>query len=385
MTKTVVALYDDREAAQRAVSELVNNGFERDDISLLAPDASGEFSRELDIADPTNTSAAQGAGLGAGLGAALGGLGGLLVGLGALTIPGIGPVLAAGPLAAAMSGLAGAGVGAIAGGVTGGLLGALIDMGIPEERAHYYAEGVRRGGTLIVVRTNDERTRDAVDIVNRQRPVDVNNRADEWRKTGWSRFDPEGSVYSNGPVVPGMARNATSERGTPLNDGRQSASDDPLVGGHARGATSQMGTPLNDGRQAPYTDDPVVGGGARSATIEPTAGAHSGHGHPSGYNDDDQVVAGMARSADADFDRYDSEFETHFRGSRYSTDYSYQDFRPAYRYGYDLARNPRYRGRAWTDFESDAQRDWDTQHPGSWERFKDAIRHGWERFKDALD
>src|SRR5690606_38716981 len=111
--------------------------------------------------------AAEGAGVGAGIGAVLGGLGGLLVGLGALTIPGIGPVIAAGPLAAALTGLAGAGAGAVAGGVTGGLIGALTGLGVPEENAQYYAEGIRRGGVLVTARVADNRTSEAVDILNR--------------------------------------------------------------------------------------------------------------------------------------------------------------------------------------------------------------------------
>jgi hypothetical protein len=104
-------------------------------------------------------------------------LGGLLVGLGALAIPGIGPVVAAGPLAAALSALAGAGAGAVAGGVTGGLLGALMDLGVPRETAEYYAEGVRRGGNLVTINTADHMTNRAVEILNRHHPIDINEQA----------------------------------------------------------------------------------------------------------------------------------------------------------------------------------------------------------------
>ena len=225
MTKTVVALYDDFSAAREVVSELVDNGFARDDISLMAPnvvepgsiesastDSAANIARDDTTTEELSVSGvAEGAGVGAGLGAALGGLGGLLVGMGALTVPGIGPVLAAGPISAAISGLAGAGVGAVAGGVAGRLLGALMDMGIPEERAHYYAEGIRRGGTLLVIRTDDDRARDVVHILNRHRPVDLNERSERWRQGGWSRFDPIGPSYQTGMVDSsplGMAGNA---------------------------------------------------------------------------------------------------------------------------------------------------------------------------------
>jgi hypothetical protein len=324
MAKTVVALYDDADAVNRAVSELVDNGFSRDDISVVIPDAKGEYAHGLENNDTSN--AAQGAGIGAGLGAALGGFGGLLVGLGALTIPGIGPVLAAGPLAAAVSGLAGAGVGAVAGGITGGLLGALVDMGIPEERAHYYAEGVRRGGTLLIVRTEDDRTRDAVDIVNRYHPIDLNERSSQWRESGWSRFDPSSSPYEM------------------------------------------------------HGDQGYRGGG-----YDRNFGEESSNRSQGSYGQIEYSGVSTSTDYDASYDRYDAAFRSDFAASPYASTYTYDDFQPAYRYGYDLSHNDRYRGRRWDEIEPDVRRDWESSHPGSWERFKDSIRHAWEEIKDAVD
>lgn len=198
MTRTVVALYDDFQHANAAVRELVDNGFSREEISLMASDQKGEYSQHIsgtkmeDRSDTeVATGASQGAGVGASIGAALGGIGGLLVGLGALVIPGIGPVVAAGPLAAALAGLAGAGAGALAGGVTGGLIGALVDAGVPEETAQYYSEGVRRGGTLVTVRTDDNMSGRAVNIMNRHNPVDINSRSAQWRRSiDWNARRP---------------------------------------------------------------------------------------------------------------------------------------------------------------------------------------------------
>jgi hypothetical protein len=98
--------------------------------------------------------AGEGAAIGGGVGAILGGVGGLLVGLGTLVIPGLGVIAAAGPLAGALAG-------ALAGGAAGGIVGALIGLGIPEEEAVVYEEGVRRGGTLVVLQTEDNRVRSA--------------------------------------------------------------------------------------------------------------------------------------------------------------------------------------------------------------------------------
>ena len=97
-----------------------------------------------------------------------------------LAIPGIGPIIAAGPIAAA---LAGAGIGA----ATGGLIGGLTDLGIPDEEAHTYAEGVRRGGTLVTATAHTEmQAARAVDILHRHGAVDIEERAASWRQDGWS-------------------------------------------------------------------------------------------------------------------------------------------------------------------------------------------------------
>jgi hypothetical protein len=217
MARTVVALYDDFADASDAVRELTDEGFSRENISMMAADPHGEYAGYLGedeyvdkstVADGTT----EGAGVGAGIGAVVGGLGGLLIGLGALVIPGIGPVLAAGPLAAALTGLAGAGVGAVAGGVTGGLLGALVNMGIPEESAHYYAEGVRRGGTLVTVRTSDELTDQAVDTLNDHNPVDINSRVTKWREEGWKTYNPEAGPYFSEDVERPESRDIDIDR-----------------------------------------------------------------------------------------------------------------------------------------------------------------------------
>lgn len=190
MTKTIVALYDTVPAAERAVRDLREAGVSESEISLMAAGA------QTPLADDTQT-----AEKGAGLGAALGGLGGLLVGLGALTIPGIGPVMAAGPLATAVAALAGAGAGALAGGAAGGLLGALVEAGLPEEQASLYAEGVRRGGTLLAVRVPENRHDQARAILDQHNPVNVDERSSDWRKQGWTRYDPNAGPYTARPLA----------------------------------------------------------------------------------------------------------------------------------------------------------------------------------------
>jgi uncharacterized membrane protein len=191
MAQTIAGLFDTRDEAQRAVQDLIDNGVRANDISIVAQDERGEISRAR--GDET----AEAAGTGAVSGGLLGGALGLLVGIGALAIPGVGPVIAAGPLAAAI-GSAGAGtlVGAATGAAAGGLLGALVGAGIPEEEAHVYAEGVRRGGTLVTVNSNDVTASTITTILRNNGSVDTERRSGDWRRSGWNQFDPAGTPYT---------------------------------------------------------------------------------------------------------------------------------------------------------------------------------------------
>jgi hypothetical protein len=188
MTKTIVAVYEDFPTANAAVRRLVENGVARDTISIIASDERGEYKRHilkddaLDEPQEASGDATGGAVKGAGIGAVLGGLSGLLVGLGVIAIPGIGPVIAAGPLAAAVTGMLGAGAGVVAGGAAGGLVGALVDRGVPEENAQLYTEAIRRGGVLVAVRADDDLALGVRDILNELDPIDIEEQAVQWRE-----------------------------------------------------------------------------------------------------------------------------------------------------------------------------------------------------------
>ena len=175
-------MFERYQDAERAVSELNARGFGNADISVAARD---NVLRDR-VAGGKEQAVAESAGAGAVGGAAVGGLAGLLVGLGALAIPGIGPVIAAGTLATALgTTAAGAGIGAAA----GGLIGALVGLGIPEEDAQFYAEGVKRGGVLVTVRTGDDRASEVLSIMRQANAIDVDTRRQEWTSSGWNRFD----------------------------------------------------------------------------------------------------------------------------------------------------------------------------------------------------
>ena len=143
----VFGIYKSTGSAEAAVDRLLAVGFSNSDISVLMPDAASS----RDFAHEKNTKAPEGTTTGVTAGGAVGGTLGLLAGIGALAIPGVGPFIAAGPI---MGALAGMGVG----GAVGGLIGALVGMGIPEYEAQRYEGRVKDGGVLLSVHcdTSDE-------------------------------------------------------------------------------------------------------------------------------------------------------------------------------------------------------------------------------------
>jgi hypothetical protein len=178
--QTVTRVYDTYGQARQVVADLEASGIESSDINLIANKYICDETARIEEPSPAGPSA--------GVGAALGGAAGLLAGLGVIAIPGLGPVVAAGALAATA-------VGAAAGAVTGGVVGALVSAGVPEEEAHVYCEAVRRGGTLVSVRTADSNMAVVQQIVNRHRPIDPNERRGTYRGQGWTRFDPAAVPY----------------------------------------------------------------------------------------------------------------------------------------------------------------------------------------------
>jgi len=186
MTKTVVGSFDGYESAQRVSRILKDKGFRDEEISIVASDAArvhrpGELASDAEAPSSTAT--------GAVTGGIVGGAVGLVANLAAMAVPGLGGIVAAGPLVVALTG---AGAGAVA----GGLIGALTGEGIPEERASYYAEAVRRGGAIVTVRADDVRADRAAEIMMMNGGVDIDERAARWRDTGWTGFDGTARPYT---------------------------------------------------------------------------------------------------------------------------------------------------------------------------------------------
>lgn len=183
--KTITGLFDDYTDASAAVSALESSGVPSKDISIVSNNADKRHG---------DSNAGEGAGTGAGIGAVVGGAGGLLTGLGLMAIPGVGPVVAAGWLAATA---VGAVAGAVAGGAAGGIIGAMTSSGVSEEDAHVYAEGVRRGGSLVTAKVDDTLVAEAEAILKRSSWVDPAERRAAYNEQGWTKFDDSLAPYGS--------------------------------------------------------------------------------------------------------------------------------------------------------------------------------------------
>ena len=174
MSSTVYAIANSDAQAVRIATRLKASGFTPSDISVLAPDRSGL----RDLGHENSTKAPEGAATGASTGAILGGALGWLAGIGALAIPGLGPLIAAGPILATLTGAA-------VGGATGGLTGALVGLGIPEYEAKRYEGRVKDGGILLSVHSDDsEWTKKAKEVLERTGSQDISSTGEATTEKG---------------------------------------------------------------------------------------------------------------------------------------------------------------------------------------------------------
>ena len=295
----VVGLFETRDQARRAIEALKAAGFKAEDIGLAMRDPSLAQEVAADVgADHADTDAVGAAAAGGGV---LGGVTGLLVGLGALTIPGFGPILAAGPLAAALAGTA---VGATAGGV----LGAMIGHGLSHEEAEVYSGGVERGAILVTVKTAKKREAEARRIMAENGMKDADYHRSRWESDPNFRYDIDRS-------------DTMSTRNANETENRDKAKVDGKAGGTAVGGTAGA----------------LIGaavGGPVGAAVGAVAGS---------------AVGGAAGSA-FDYKEAEPEFRSSWEESHKGKAKSGWDkASSAYRYGWESYDKPEARGESWED------------------------------------
>ncbi len=196
MSKMITRLYDEFYDGEHAVLELQRIGVPDHDISLVSRKSEGKRDG-VKVREPKDHTAGGAAAIDGGVGVATGGVigaaGGILAGLGLLAIPGLGPVIAAGWLASAA---VGAVVGGAVVGAAGGIVGALTHAGVSQEEAEVYAEGVRRGGTLVSAKVEDNKVSSAEAALNSVAHVDITARGAGYRESGWKGFNPDLPPYA---------------------------------------------------------------------------------------------------------------------------------------------------------------------------------------------
>jgi len=394
-TKTVVGLFDDFASAKNAAERLESAGIRRDDISVIAGNESGKYK---DYGSGTGE-IGKGVAGGAGAGAAIGGGLGLLAGVTALAIPGFGPIIAAGPIAAALTG---AGLGAAA----GGLIGGLTNAGISEEDAEYYAEGVKRGGVLVTVRTTDELSHRASEILDNAGARDVDEKSKEWRSAGWT---PD--INGKSMRTSRKSADVKGEQSIPVVEESVRVGKREVQRGGVRVYSHLVERPVEEkvtlrdekvkverrpvDRPASESDFKAFKEGSielretgEEAVLQKTARVVEEVVVGKDVKERTETVRDSVRKTDVKVENlgstasdYDNDYRTHFQSHYGTRGGSYEKYAPAYQFGNTYATDERYRNREWNTVESDLRRDWETRGHGKWEDFKDSIRYAWDKVR----
>jgi uncharacterized membrane protein len=299
MAKLVAALYDDVEDAYEAIEDLLTSGFERESISILSNNISAKPTAPVGVKEKDMLE-------GSTAGTLVGGVAGAAIGLAALVIPGIGPALAAGPLFAAF-------FGGTAGAVAGSFIGAFVDWELKDTEADLFAEGVRRGGTLVAVRAEGAAAERARAILDRHNLVNMSERVALWRKLGWTKFDS---------------------------------------------------------KARPYTADQVAR--ERAQYRHPSGGVTAGVAETPGEKDTSLMPGKLPGILT--FEDREALFREHYEQTYADTGHDFEYYLPAYRFGYNLANDDRYADKEWALIEPDLRRFWDEHSPGMWALVRGAVR-----------
>jgi len=309
--KTVVGLFESVADANRAAEDLFREGFSRDAIGIIAGHELSKPEQYVSGSEDTEGKVVDAVGKGVGLGGGLGAIAGLAS---SLLFPGVGPLVIGGALATTF-------LGAGLGGAVGGVMAGLMKAGVDESDARLFEAGLRHGGVVLSVHTDESDARRAVAILDRNGALDMDEHRDRWCDPGADQ-------------VEGSADNR-------VNDTHRD---------HSNRSNRGHGKELEG-----------VALGENAARLEPWA-KHAA------------ILGGGAKPGDFD-DEFHRDYQNRFAG----TGIGFDRYEPAYGMGLTYARDSRYRDREWSSIEPEIRQHWETHNPDSWNHFSDAVRHGWEK------
>ncbi|MEW6613622.1 YsnF/AvaK domain-containing protein [Thermithiobacillus tepidarius DSM 3134] len=363
MAKTVIGFFDSRTQAESAQQDLISNGFSRSSIRLMAGEEGG---REYAGQTP-ETHAHEG------------------------FMDRVRHFLAE--------------------------IGLMSEKGashVSESEHSLYAEGMRRGGTLLSVTTDDDSADEAADILSRHGAVDIDERATAWQADSATQTGATTASGVMGASGTTAASSATEgETRIPVIEEELKVGKREVERGGARVYSHMTETPVEeqvrlreervDVERRPVdrpaseaelnafqegtmeirttAEEPVVSKEAR--VVEEVVVGKEATEHT-------ETIRGTVRATEVEvesltpeeaqqFAAHESEFRSDFQNVYSSRGISYEQLQPAYRYGYHLGLNPRYRGSDWSQVEPEIRRDWEAHNYGPWDRFKDAVHYAWDR------
>ncbi len=297
----------------------------------------------------------------------------------------------------------------------------LTNIGLPGDQADTYAEGVRRGGSLVAITVGNDRADEAADIMEHHVPVDIDQRLSMWREQGWTGYDHTAKPYSDAESRQERERYRTLEtqRGEetiPVVEEKLQVGKRQIQGGGMRVHTyvterpveeqvhlreehldverRPVDRPVRDADQAfreetfevtETAERPVVGKrahvieevviskevGERTETVGDTVRRTNVDVEKTGT---EQPVRQTA-----EYSQYDTDFRNRYNSSAKNSGYTYEEYAPVYRYGYKLGTDERYNNRDWSKVEPEARKMWEERNPSTWDQFKAEIRHAWEQ------
>jgi uncharacterized protein (TIGR02271 family) len=346
--RTLIGLFQDSNEARETISDLRKLGAETKDISVVAPVGTSQLGTEMPLSP--------------------------------VDVPGIGRVAACGPMTTYLSQ-------ATAQRAPDAIIAALIRMGVPDSEAKRYVDGVRSGYTLETVMIDDEKADEALEIM-REHSI-----TEGTRRTGAGRRDLDTTGEAVLPVIveelsvgkreveTGRVRATTHVRETPAEqevtlreervDVQRRAVDRPVgdIDDAFRDRTVEV---------VATSEEPVVT--KRARVIEEIVIRKD-------IDSRTETVRETVRRTDVDVEPFDaSKYREHYEanfGRSGKPDYDFNEYQPAYKFGSEMRTDQRFAGDDWSNVEPRARQTWETSNPGTWERFKDAVRHAWERAKGS--